>query len=80
MNEAMLNKLEMILADAQKASISDSWVLALWTCIYIKQLRNRVFTPIKQSFLTLLNYYIRLPKVNKLKQFQLQQLSHKAEV
>ncbi|MES1021817.1 hypothetical protein ABN584_02790 [Gloeocapsa sp. BRSZ] len=80
MNEAMLNELELILADAQKVSISESWVLALWICIQIKQLRLRVLSPIKQSFMSLLNIVRFLPRFNKQKKFKPEQLSSKAGV
>ncbi|MUL35822.1 hypothetical protein BWI75_05510 [Gloeocapsopsis sp. AAB1 = 1H9] len=79
MNQAMLNELELILSDAQKASISDSWVLALKICIWITRLRIRVLSPIKQSLLKLLNA-VRLSPDFKQKQFKPGQLSNKAGV
>lgn len=64
MNAAMFNELKLILLDAEKASISDSWVSALRTCIWLARLRTQVLSPINQSFLRLLNIATK-PKLRK---------------
>lgn len=64
MNAAAFNELELLLLEVEKASISDSWVSALRICIWLARLRIQVLSPIKQSFLRLLNTATK-PKLRK---------------
>jgi hypothetical protein len=48
-----LSELELILAAAEEADISDSWVQALRTCIQYNKFRIGVLSPMKQSVLKL---------------------------